>query len=102
MLTRIPEAIGKRVVVRQFKSDSKTEGGIYLPDEKPLSQGEVVGTGIIDPIVDDWLDMGDTVVFAKWGGVEVKLDGVTYIILGQDEIVCKIPEQESNGSSEKD
>jgi chaperonin GroES len=71
-----------RVVVRRFEEDERTRGGIIIPDtakEKP-QQGEVVavGPGALDEKgVVQLLDVkaGDRVLFGKWSGTEVKIDG---------------------------
>ncbi|MGV3633485.1 MAG: co-chaperone GroES, partial [Pseudorhodoplanes sp.] len=77
-----------RVVVKRIESDEKTAGGIIIPDtakEKP-QQGEVVAvgpggrdeTGKLIPID---VKKGDVVLFGKWSGTEVKIDGVEYLIM---------------------
>ncbi|MEL6531380.1 MAG: co-chaperone GroES, partial [Pseudomonadota bacterium] len=77
-----------RVVVRRIEADQKTAGGIIIPDsaqEKP-SEGEIVAVG--EGARDDAgnriaLDVkaGDRVLFAKWGGTEVKIDGEDLLIM---------------------
>jgi chaperonin GroES len=83
-----------RVVIRRLTSDEKTAGGIIIPDtvkEKP-SEGEVVTVGpgarneegIVTP-----LDVapGDRVLFGKWSGTEVKIDGEELIIMNGSDIM---------------
>jgi chaperonin GroES len=83
-----------RVVVTRIESDSKTAGGIIIPDtakEKP-SEGEVISvgpggrdeTGKIIPID---LKVGDRVLFGKWSGTEVKIEGVEYLIMKESDIM---------------
>jgi chaperonin GroES len=83
-----------RVVVTRIDADDKTAGGIIIPDtakEKP-SEGEVIAvgpggrdeTGKITPID---LKVGDRVLFGKWSGTEVKLDGVEYLIMKESDIM---------------
>jgi chaperonin GroES len=82
-----------RVVVRRIEEEEKTAGGIIIPDtakEKPM-QGEVVAVG---PSVRDEsgkllpLDVkkGDRVLFGKWSGTEVKIDGEEFAIMKESDI----------------
>jgi chaperonin GroES len=83
-----------RVVVTRIDADSKTPGGIIIPDtakEKP-SEGEVisVGPGGRDEsgkIIPIDLKVGDRVLFGKWSGTEVKIDGVEYLIMKESDIM---------------
>ena len=83
-----------RVVVTRIDPDSKTAGGIIIPDtvkEKP-SEGEVISVGPggrdeagkITPID---LKVGDRVLFGKWSGTEVKLDGQELLIMKESDIM---------------
>src|SRR5215469_6879556 len=83
-----------RVVVKRIEAEEKTTGGIIIPDtakEKP-SQGEVIAvgpggrdeTGKLIPID---LKVGDRVLFGKWSGTEVKIDGVEYLIMKESDIM---------------
>jgi chaperonin GroES len=83
-----------RVVVRRIESDEKTAGGIIIPDtakEKP-QEGEVmaVGPGARDehgklqPLD---LKVGDRVLFGKWSGTEVKLDGEELMIMKESDVM---------------
>jgi chaperonin GroES len=83
-----------RVLVRRIESDEKTAGGIIIPDtakEKPM-EGEVVSCGPgacgddgkIQPLE---LKKGDRVLFGKWSGTEVKLDGQELIIMKESDIM---------------
>ena len=83
-----------RVLVRRIEADQKTAGGIIIPDsaqEKP-SEGEIVAVG--DGARDDGgariaLDVkaGDRVLFGKWSGTEVKVDGEDLIIMKESDIM---------------
>ena len=83
-----------RVVVRRIEADQKTAGGIIIPDsaqEKP-SEGEIVSVG--DGARDDAgnrvaLDVkaGDRVLFGKWSGTEVKIDGEDLLIMKESDIM---------------
>ena len=83
-----------RVVVRRVESEDKTKGGIIIPDtakEKP-SQGQVIAVGpggrdesgkVITPDV----KAGDKVLFGKWSGTEVVLDGEDLLIMKESDIM---------------
>ncbi|NVE95053.1 co-chaperone GroES [Altererythrobacter lutimaris] len=83
-----------RVVVRRIEADQKTAGGIIIPDsaqEKP-SEGEIVSVG--EGAYDDSgkrvaLDVkaGDRVLFGKWSGTEVKIDGEDLLIMKESDIM---------------
>jgi chaperonin GroES len=83
-----------RVVVRRIEAQEKTKGGIIIPDtaqEKP-QEGEVVAvgpggrdeTGKLIPID---VKSGDTVLFGKWSGTEVKIDGEELLIMKESDIM---------------
>ena len=83
-----------RVVVRRLDSEEKTKGGIIIPDtakEKP-QEGEVVavGAGARDDsgkLVPLDVKAGDRVLFGKWSGTEVKLDGQDLLIMKESDIM---------------
>ena len=83
-----------RVVVKRVEEDTKTKGGIIIPDtaqEKPM-QGEViaVGPGGRDEsgkLIPIDLKPGDVVLFGKWSGTEVKLDGEELLIMKESDIM---------------
>ena len=83
-----------RVLVRRVDEDEKTTGGIIIPDtakEKP-SQGEIVsvGPGARDDngkIAPLDVKAGDTVLFGKWSGTEVKIDGEDLLIMKESDIM---------------
>jgi chaperonin GroES len=83
-----------RVVVRRVEEDTKSKGGIIIPDtaqEKPM-QGEViaVGPGGRDEsgkLIPIDLKPGDVVLFGKWSGTEVKLDGEELLIMKESDIM---------------
>ena len=83
-----------RVLIRRVEAEEKTAGGIIIPDtakEKPM-EGEVVATGPgargedgkIQPMD---VKAGDRVLFGKWSGTEVKLDGEDLIIMKESDIM---------------
>ena len=83
-----------RVVVRRIEENEKTAGGIIIPDtakEKPM-QGEIVsvGPGARDEagrLVPLEVKKGDKVLFGKWSGTEVKLDGHELLIMKESDIL---------------
>ena len=83
-----------RVVVKRIDAEERTAGGIIIPDtakEKP-SQGEVmaVGPGGRDEsgkLIPIDVHAGDRVLFGKWSGTEVKIDGVDYLIMKESDIM---------------
>ena len=82
-----------RVVVRRVEEDTKTAGGIIIPDtakEKPV-QGEVVAVGPggrdeAGKTIPIDLKPGDRVLFGKWSGTEVKIDGEDLVIMKESDI----------------
>ena len=93
MATKI-RPLQDRVIVKRVKEEEKTKGGIIIPDsakEKP-SEGEVVAVGagkanekgVVRPID---LKKGDRILFGKYSGTEVKLDGEEHLILREDDIL---------------
>ena len=84
-----------RVLVKRVEEEQKTKGGIIIPDtakEKPM-QGEVlaVGPGVRDEkgqLVPLDVQVGDRVLFGKWSGTEIKLDGEEYLIMREDEVLA--------------
>jgi chaperonin GroES len=83
-----------RVVVKRIDAESKTKGGIISPDtakEKP-SQGEVVAVGPggrdeAGKLIPIDIKVGDKVLFGKWSGTEVKLDGDELLIMKESDIM---------------
>ena len=83
-----------RVVVKRVEAEEKTAGGIIIPDtakEKP-QQGEVVAVGPggrdeAGKLIPIDVQAGDRVLFGKWSGTEVKIDGVEYLIMKESDIM---------------
>ena len=83
-----------RVVVRRMEEERTTAGGIVIPDsatEKPI-QGEILAVGggkVLDNGERRPLDVkvGDRVLFGKYSGTEVKLDGTDYLVMREDDIM---------------
>ena len=91
-----------RVVVKRVDAESKTASGIIIPDtakEKP-SEGEVVAVGPggrdeAGKLIPIDVKAGDRVLFGKWSGTEVKIDGVEYLIMKESDIMGVLVEAES-------
>jgi chaperonin GroES len=91
-----------RVVVRRLESEEKTKGGIIIPDsakEKP-QEGEIVavGSGARDEsgkLVPLDVKVGDRVLFGKWSGTEVKIDGQDLLIMKESDIMGVVEEKTS-------
>ncbi|MEW5921286.1 MAG: co-chaperone GroES [Bacillota bacterium] len=87
--------LGDRYIVKVLEKEEKTAGGIVLPDkakEKP-QEGEIVAVGTGKTLDDGTkvqmeLKVKDKVVFSKYAGSEVKIDGEEYLILRQDDILA--------------
>ena len=83
-----------RIVVRRITAEEKTKGGIIIPDsaqEKP-SQGEIIAVGPggrdeAGKLIPIDLKVGNTVLFGKWSGTEVKLDGEDLLIMKESDIM---------------
>ena len=83
-----------RVVVRRIEADEKTKGGIIIPDtaqEKP-SQGEVIAVGPggrdeAGKLIPIDIKVGDRVLFGKWSGTEVKIDGEDLLIMKESDVM---------------
>lgn len=83
-----------RVIIRRLEEEQKTKGGIIIPDtakEKPI-EGEVIAVGKGKRAEDGKLmpldvKAGDRVLFSKYAGTEVKIDGVEHLIMREDDIL---------------
>ena len=94
--------LGDRILVKRIKEEEKTKGGIIIPDtakEKP-QQGEVVAVGPggrdeSGKLIPIDLKAGDRVLFGKYSGTEVKIDGVEYLIMKESDIMGVLVETET-------
>jgi len=83
-----------RIIVKRIDAEDKTVGGIYIPDtakEKP-QEGEVIAVGKgkrLDSGEIQALDLkvGDRILFSKYGGTDVKIDGEDYLIMREDDVL---------------
>ncbi len=89
--------LSDRVLVKRLSSEEKTAGGLYIPDtakEKP-TKGEVVAVGP-GKVADDGkriaptVKAGDMVLFNKYAGTQVELDGVEHLVMREDDILAII------------
>jgi len=91
-----------RVVLKRIEAEEKTAGGIIIPDtakEKP-QEGEVVAVGPggrdeAGKLIPIDLKAGDRVLFGKWSGTEVKIDGVEYLIMKESDVMGVLTETEA-------
>jgi chaperonin GroES len=87
--------LNDRILVKRLEQEEKTAGGIIIPDsakEKPM-KGEVVaaGPGKLDKSgkrIELGVKEGDAVLFAKYAGTEIKIDGVEHLVMREDDILA--------------
>lgn len=82
--------LADRVLIKPAPAEEKTVGGIIIPDtakEKPL-QGSVLAVGCGTKDEDMVLKEGDTVLYGKYSGTEVELDGEKYLIMRQSDVLA--------------
>jgi chaperonin GroES len=91
-----------RILIKRIEADAKSAGGILIPDtvkEKP-SQGEVIAigpggrdeSGMLVPVD---VKAGDRVLFGKWSGTEVRIDGHDYLIMKESDLMGVLVEAEA-------
>ncbi len=83
-----------RLIVKRLEEDSKTKGGIIIPDsakEKPLEakviavgNGKILEDGKVRPLD---IKAGDTILFSKYSGTEIKIDGEEHLILREEDVL---------------
>ncbi|MDD4837109.1 MAG: co-chaperone GroES [Synergistales bacterium] len=89
--------LADRIVVKVVTSEERTKGGLYLPDtakEKP-QEGEVVAVGSGKVLENGQklpleLKVGDRIIFSKYAGTEVKIDGDEYVIFSERDVLAVI------------
>jgi chaperonin GroES len=87
--------LADRLVVKRIEQEEKTKGGIIIPDtakEKPaeglvvaVGSGKILKNGKVRPLA---VKQGDRVLFGKYSGNEVKIDGVEHVILNEDDVLA--------------
>jgi chaperonin GroES len=87
--------LADRIVIKRLVQEEKTKGGIIIPDtakEKPIEgevvavgNGKVLKNGKVRPLD---VKSGDRILFGKYAGTEVKVDGVEHVILSEDEVLA--------------
>ncbi len=87
--------LGDKIIVKRDEAQSKTESGIFIPEaakDKP-KQGKIValGSGILNKDTGKYMPFtvkkGDTVLFTTYSGTEIKIDGETFIIMTEEDIL---------------
>ncbi len=79
--------LGNRVLIEREEQTNQTASGLYIPDsakEKPLN-GKVIAVG--KDAIEAGISEGDTVVFQKYGGSEITIEGKEYLIMSSDDIL---------------
>lgn len=90
------EPLYNRIIVKRIEAEERTASGLYIPEtnrEKP-TQGDVIAVGP-GTLKDDGtftplsLQVGDVVLFGKYNGSDICVDGVDYIVMREDEVFCR-------------
>jgi len=84
------QPLSDRVLIEPIAAEQKTASGLYIPDtakEKP-QQGKVVAVGKGKKDHDMTVKIGDTVLYGKYSGTELKLDGAEYLMMREDDILA--------------
>jgi chaperonin GroES len=95
-----------RVAVKRIEAEAKTAGGIIIPDtvqEKP-QQGEIIAVGPggrdeAGKLIPIDVKAGDRILFGKWSGTEVKIDGVEYLIMKESDIMGVLVETNAHAKA---
>jgi chaperonin GroES len=89
--------LNDRILVKRVEEENKTKGGIIIPDtakEKP-AEGKIVAVGV-GALNNDGVrvplevKVGDRILFGKYGGQEIKVEGEEYLIMSEQEVLCVI------------
>ncbi|HNS33424.1 MAG TPA: co-chaperone GroES [bacterium] len=80
--------INGRILVKPFEAGNKTSGGIYIPDaaKEKLHEGEVVA---VAKDATDEIAVGDRIFYREFSGTEVKMEGVDYVLLTEEDLLAK-------------
>ena len=81
------QPLGDRVLVKVLESESKTKGGLYIPDaaKEKTTQGTVIAIGSSEDIK---VKVGDSVLYDKYAGASVAVDGVDHLVLRNDDLIA--------------
>ena len=87
--------LGDKILVKRLEAEEKTASGIFLPEsakEKP-QQAQVIAVGDGKLLENGEraafsVKVGDTIILNKWGGTEVKIEGVEYMVMAEDEVLA--------------
>ena len=85
------EPLGARVLIKPDEGAEQTASGLYLPEtakEKP-QQGTVEAVGSEEEMLTD-LKVGDTIIFPKYSGTEIKIEGVAYLLMDESDVLARI------------
>ena len=87
------QPLDDRVLVKPTEAEEKTKSGIYLPDtaKEKSQEGTVVAVGT-DEDLQQKVKVGDRVLFTKFGGTEVKVDGAVHMILSRSDVLAIVRE----------
>lgn len=82
------QPLGQRVLVKRVEQEAKTASGIIIPDNAKEKPSNATVAAVSNEVKDDGeVSVGDTVVFAKYSGTEIKLEGEDHLVLDVDDIV---------------
>lgn len=95
MATKSIRPLNDRILIQRIEAEEKTAGGIIIPDsakEKPVEgkviavgSGKVLENGAVKKLE---VKVGDRILFGKWSGSEIKIEGVEHLLIKEDEILA--------------
>jgi chaperonin GroES len=93
------QPFGDRVLVRPIEPQQQTSSGLYLPDTSRESPGEgvILAIGEGSPLQEK-LSVGDQILYQKFSGTEIKLDGAVYMLLNEADILGRVVEVDQLGT----
>ncbi len=88
--------IGERVLIKQYKKEEKTKGGIYIPDsaKEERKEGEVIAVGQFKDGKELPLKPGERIIYGGYSSEEIEIDGEKYIFVDFKDVLAKIGEGE--------
>ena len=84
--------LGNRVIIEPKRKEEKTQGGIYLPESAQDSDNVGVVVAMSESIKDPQFNVGDNVMYEKYGGKEISDDNKRYIILDYKDVIARLRE----------